>query len=626
MLRKPDSALALGLFEHYFKLEVQVPGGGGGAVERQAFLIPQTYSVDQVKRHVFKYGDGFGDLCPDDFQLGIADDQRFTIEFAVFVKAHPTIVESLKNGEAAVVSLFPSTTGSWTGDTFRRRSQTLQRMEAQTAEKGSRILLTAAKFGGTTIIQPVHKKSLSDELIDRAFNSELYRSPTEGGSPDSKAGWRKTRPTTFFAQGAAEGLVPNATAQSPEALMATYDRNNPPIVIVCPGYLVENDAAASSHVRPTNGSHWKLCQIDARQLRLEETIYDACSYNRFFYSKHHVNFGGMHKTEGPLVVSLLKTPVNVAADDAAVQNIDGHSSSSKTKAQRFRVLVWSKYGEKQALVAWSQRLLGASRPPGKRLLKALQSTSPEFLGQVDFYRLDPQEKVAEELLEMELKQVVSNYKFGILYAKEGQYRETDMFSNEHGSEAFEHFLSMIGDKIALEGWTQYRAGLDVRTNATGTHSVYTTWEDYEVMFHVSTYLPYDDKNRQQLERKRHLGNDIVVLIFSDGNTPYLANAIKSEFNHVFIVVQPVKLPSGAVAYRVGTTYKEGVKRFTPHLPDPNEYVFAHGPAFREFLLTKLINAERAAYCAPSFAAKINRTKTMLLEGLLSDFPPPVSGS
>lgn len=40
-----------------------------------------------------------------------------------------------------------------------------------------------------------------------------------------------------------------------------------------------------------------------------------------------------------------------------------------------------------------------------------------------------QEKVAEELLEMELKQVVSNYKFGILYAKEGQYRETDMFSN-----------------------------------------------------------------------------------------------------------------------------------------------------------------------------------------------------
>ncbi len=63
------------------------------------------------------------------------------------------------------------------------RSQTLQRIEAQTAEKGSRILLTAAKFGGTTIIQPVHKKSLSDELIDRAFNSELYRGPTDREAP-----------------------------------------------------------------------------------------------------------------------------------------------------------------------------------------------------------------------------------------------------------------------------------------------------------------------------------------------------------------------------------------------------------------------------------------------------------
>lgn len=30
---------------------------------------------------------------------------------------------------------------------------------------------------------------------------------------------------------------------------------------------------------------------------------------------------------------------------------------------------------------------------------------------------------------MELKQVVSNFKFGILYAKDGQIKEQDMFSN-----------------------------------------------------------------------------------------------------------------------------------------------------------------------------------------------------
>ena len=31
------------------------------------------------------------------------------------------------------------------------------------------------------------------------------------------------------------------------------------------------------------------------------------------------------------------------------------------------------------------------------------------------------------------------------------------------------------------------------------------------MWHVSTYLPFSDVNSQQLERKRHLGNDIVLV-------------------------------------------------------------------------------------------------------------------
>jgi hypothetical protein len=60
------------------------------------------------------------------------------------------------------------------------------------------------------------------------------------------------------------------------------------------------------------------------------------------------------------------------------------------------------------------------------------------------------------------------------------------------------------------------------------------------MFHVSTLLPYSFDNPQQLERKRHLGNDIVVLIFKEGNTPYLPDTIASDFNHVVAVVQPVR--------------------------------------------------------------------------------------
>ena len=35
-------------------------------------------------------------------------------------------------------------------------------------------------------------------------------------------------------------------------------------------------------------------------------------------------------------------------------------------------------------------------------------------------------------------------------------------------------------------------------DSTGTHSLYTAYKDYEIMFHVSTLLPYTPNNKQQV--------------------------------------------------------------------------------------------------------------------------------
>lgn len=40
----------------------------------------------------------------------------------------------------------------------------------------------------------------------------------------------------------------------------------------------------------------------------------------------------------------------------------------------------------------------------------------------------------------------------------------------------------------------------VPADSTGTHSLYTTYKDYELMFHVSTMLPYTPNNRQQVSQ------------------------------------------------------------------------------------------------------------------------------
>jgi hypothetical protein len=42
-----------------------------------------------------------------------------------------------------------------------------------------------------------------------------------------------------------------------------------------------------------------------------------------------------------------------------------------------------------------------------------------------------------------------------------------------------------------------------------------------------------------VERKRHLGNDVVLVVFRDGGKiPFSPEHIASQFNHVFCVVQP----------------------------------------------------------------------------------------
>ena len=38
-------------------------------------------------------------------------------------------------------------------------------------------------------------------------------------------------------------------------------------------------------------------------------------------------------------------------------------------------------------------------------------------------------------------------------------------------------------------------------DSTGSHSLYTTYKDYELMFHVSTLLPYTLNNKQQVSNR-----------------------------------------------------------------------------------------------------------------------------
>lgn len=118
--------------------------------------------------------------------------------------------------------------------------------------------------------------------------------------------------------------------------------------------------------------------------------------------------------------------------------------------------------------------------------------------------------------------------------------------------------------------------------------------------------------RPQLERKRHIGNDILVIIFQDSETPFQLDSIDSKQNHVIALVTP-----HGDGYKMQVTRKRGVPYFTPDLPAP--CYFSKDTVSRDFFLHKMIMGERAAYKAPSFAPKIARTRAVLLKEVAQRF-------
>uniref|UniRef100_A0A7N8WKT5 RAP1 GTPase activating protein 2 n=1 Tax=Mastacembelus armatus TaxID=205130 RepID=A0A7N8WKT5_9TELE len=210
-------------------------------------------------------------------------------------------------------------------------------------------------------------------------------------------------------------------------------------------------------------------------------------------------------------------------------------------------------------------------------------------------------------------EVNNTFKFGVIYQKFGQTSEEELFGNNEETPAFKEFLSILGNNTELQDFKGFRGGLDVSHGQTGSESVYTVFRQREIMFHVSTKLPFTEGDVQQLQRKRHIGNDIVAAVFQEEPTPFVPDMIASNFLHAYVLVQAENPCTEHTTYKVSVTAREDVPPFGPPLPNPA--VFKKGPEFRDFLLTKLINAENACYKSDKFAKLEGRTRAALLDNL-----------
>ncbi|XP_062446991.1 GTPase-activating Rap/Ran-GAP domain-like protein 3 isoform X2 [Rhea pennata] len=327
-------------------------------------------------------------------------------------------------------------------------------------------------------------------------------------------------------------------------------------------------------------------------VHLENPEYHTRWYFKYFLGKVHQNYVGTDVEKNPFFLSVVL------------------SDQSNQRVPQYRSILWRKTGTQKICLPYC---------PTKTLsVKSILSAMS-----LDKFEKSPREilhpEIQKDLLVLEEQEGSVNFKFGVLYARDGQLTDDEMFSNETGSESFQRFLDLMGDKITLKGWTGYRGGLDTKNDTTGSFSIYTVYQGHEIMFHVSTMLPYSRENKQQVERKRHIGNDIVTIVFQEGeesSPAFKPSMIRSHFTHIFALVRYNKQND---SYRLKIFSEESVPLFGPPLPSPP--VFTNHQEFRDFVLVKLINGEKATLETPTFAQKRQRTLDMLIRSLYQDLMP-----
>ncbi|XP_043976655.1 signal-induced proliferation-associated 1-like protein 3 isoform X1 [Gambusia affinis] len=370
------------------------------------------------------------------------------------------------------------------------------------------------------------------------------------------------------------------------------------------GWLRKSNASMSVLEIPIEEQEMRLERL--KLYGIEHVDLGACYYRDYFHGKDHSNYFGTDDKLGPVAVSIRREKVEDTKDHKDQYQYRIIVRTSELVTLRGSIL-------EDAVASTGKH--GTVR--GLPLKDVLEQVVPEL--NVSCLRLAlSTAKVTEQLLKLDEQGLSHKHKVGVLLCRAGQSTEEEMYNNEEASPAFSAFLELLGEQVLLKGFSKYAAQLDTKTDSTGTHSLYTTYQGYEVMFHVSTMLPYMPNNPQQLLRKRHIGNDIVTIIFQEpGAQPFTPQNIRSHFQHVFVIVRVHNPCSDSTYYSVAVTRMEDVPSFGP--PIPTGVTFRDPENFRNFLLAKVINAENAAHKSDKFHTMATRTRQEYLRDLAENY-------
>lgn len=136
---------------------------------------------------------------------------------------------------------------------------------------------------------------------------------------------------------------------------------------------------------------------------------------------------------------------------------------------------------------------------------------------------------------------VDSHRVGVIFIGEGQTNEQDILANVMGSADYTVFIEALGEGklVRLKGAKMNSQGLDREFDSDGTHAI--CWRDraVEMIFHVITMMPTDlESDPYCINKKKHIGNDFVNIVFNNSGLPFRFDMFPSQFNYVYIVITP----------------------------------------------------------------------------------------
>uniref|UniRef100_A0A8C1GNN8 Tuberin n=1 Tax=Cyprinus carpio TaxID=7962 RepID=A0A8C1GNN8_CYPCA len=136
----------------------------------------------------------------------------------------------------------------------------------------------------------------------------------------------------------------------------------------------------------------------------------------------------------------------------------------------------------------------------------------------------------------------------LLLPKSQANNEVSILSNEYGSNRYAQFLTGLGKLIHLKDCDPdqiFLGGLDQY----GDDGEFTyCWHDdiMQAIFHIATLMPNRESDKGCCNKKRHIGNDFVVVVYNDSGEEYKLGTIKGQFNFVEVLIKPLDYESNLV--------------------------------------------------------------------------------